>query len=500
MCAGPDPPEFCSDKWCYVMPADCTLGSEQSRYTNKLVLSYETCGYFNRYEAWHQQRQINTASVVVAVLSNSGGWKGTVCSSPGVCGGPIYDLAKDILMQVKHREIILYDLRDGKTPSKFPAEVTAADPNESSAFEICTSAAAMGYVDLCVGSMSRTASRISRANYISLYSDAVHLVTTFTEEDGSWWKQILVCFAPFDYTLWLVLACTIFTIAIIITWHERVPKGELKSSTQLAAFKTTLFRSFAFPFRAAQIQAQTWGGKSASLALAVFSTFVMYFYLASLAANFVHMQPLSTGKVRSIDDVKGLGLKLCCQENLCNSLVSGGFITEKALIREQSRSDILPTLDAGKCAAAVIPHEDMQVYDSHGEFCHIKSVQALPIHRDAGSYVSKRFYKFYSQQVEQQNANGRWGAALLTQKPARLCKARLETKWTSKPTTVFMMSGPLFLTVFLLATGIVHRMLFGVKHAAQQVAEHEFGTEHKELHAKLDAVHDMLIRASKRPV
>jgi len=134
MCAGPDPPGFCSDKWCYV--ADCTLGSEQPCYANELVFSYETCGYFSLYEACHQQRQINTASVVVAALSNSCGWKRTVCSSPEVCQGPVYDLARDVPMHINRREIILYDLRDGKTPNKFPAEVIAADPNESSAFEM----------------------------------------------------------------------------------------------------------------------------------------------------------------------------------------------------------------------------------------------------------------------------------------------------------------------------------------------------------------------------
>jgi len=74
----------------------------------------------------------------------------------------------------------------------------------------------------------------------------------------------------------------------------------------------------------------------------------------------------------------------------------------------QSRSDLLQKLEAGKCAAAFVPHEDMQVHDSCGEFCHIMIFSKSPIQRDAESYVSERFYKFYCQEGAEQNANGRW--------------------------------------------------------------------------------------------
>ena len=97
-----NPPQFCSQNWCYVNPANCNLTSAASTYFSGSYYSYQTCGEANTWSQWFSASSSGSHAITdladvmkgyLQTISGSveenyaevAGSSSASCSLPGAC-------------------------------------------------------------------------------------------------------------------------------------------------------------------------------------------------------------------------------------------------------------------------------------------------------------------------------------------------------------------------------------------------------------------------------
>ena len=226
---------WCASSWCFI-GKQCSLLYDQPSLLHDDAIadaagpltfgamraySYATCGSENTPSAGpHVAEQLRGKVLRVAFRENSGGWMGSYRSSAvnadGTVFGGWYGPAASFFAAVQDRAGFVVNV------THVPTEVLAAS-GSNSRFTQCVYAAALGYVDLCIGDFSVTDSRnILTPFYIFDNLPLYLIVPVASAFDPS--TSVGFVFSPFQPSVWGVLALMLVFFGLLLSLQEALFK------------------------------------------------------------------------------------------------------------------------------------------------------------------------------------------------------------------------------------------------------------------------------------
>ena len=212
---------WCNDAWCFVNAGDCDLEHRASEALPGRTFSYAACGFSDwSWMGEHQERSLVGKTVRVGFRSNTGGWTGAYNpdgngARNNLWSGPTYDL-------------LLAAASDGGFHINITEPPTALVQNarSSSSFTQCMYATALGYLDLCVGTMTMTNARVSASDFFFLDAAPVVAVSFRASQHtlATSMKQIL---SPLSGGAWALFFVTLLTITAIFAAQEFTLSGSM---------------------------------------------------------------------------------------------------------------------------------------------------------------------------------------------------------------------------------------------------------------------------------
>ena len=219
-CLAAQGPTWCGHEWCYVQ-AGCNIEYQSTAFfadSPPLVFSYATCGYTDDFSTGPMVRDALMGKVLRAGwLSNTGGWRGAYHPT-GVHGtrdelwrGPIVSL----LSEAAARGGFALNI------STAPPEVLAMSGIVSS-FTRCTYAVSLGYLDLCVGSLTMTTERTSMTPFQVVDIDPFYLVVPQeTQRRRRTLREAFVLIlSPFGNSAWVCVVLFMILVSIMFLVQE----------------------------------------------------------------------------------------------------------------------------------------------------------------------------------------------------------------------------------------------------------------------------------------
>lgn len=443
---------WCQSKWCYVGES-CDLAHSFSSNVMSLRYSYATCGYQNLYTTALLEDSLAQADIKVVYLTNSGGWKGSYCTSNKTCQGPVFDfVSTSLLANVRSQDVMLTSLANVRMDiDMYPEEVVAlvydVDPNMSSVFTTCVYATHLGYVDICIGEFALTPSRVQLTSFVPIFSEPVYLITSTGKEDDGLWFMLTDWSTPFEPKLWVTLVAAHIVLAFVVVAHERYDGGSLEGLSWPKATRVGLFQSFGSIFGVSGFAPTNFGGKTATLAAGILVLFSTATYTANLASQLV-VSTTTVADIQSMDDVKRVGASVCLSESLAYEMQVNTGLPSAQMVVKDSRADVVPGITAGECDAAVMKHEDLQAAQTAGDFCDVSTVGGPLFSINNGVPVSDRYHKHFHYMFTTEYAEGRWQETVNRYETTNLCDTS-----TTEETPSLKVSG--FLGVFVIVSALV---------------------------------------------
>jgi len=453
-CSGVSPETYCTYAWCYVKPLTCTLPMHPSSLTSGRWWSYPTCGFLDAYTTYTLQHSLYNATLLTAVLTNSGGWKGSYCSAAGDCSGPMHDFLMRTLVGEGARPDVVSTFTDVQLQQDaFVPEVMGAvyraDPNESSSFQACVYATGMGYIDLCIGSFTMSAERRLISNMIMIDLEPVYLVAPQSNSTHFLWTNLGKTFMPFTPGLWIVIICITICLSLLMVWHEHVPGGYFSSYSCIDALRHSLYRGcVSFMSAAPLFDPATPGGRSTTLALGIMVLMTTAAYTANLASLLVTNE-VNEASASEIGRIVGSGQRICVPVSQKESIIGNTGIPQRALAIKLNRADALEAVGTD-CVAAAVRHEDLQEFHSEGRFCYL-NVFGYPLYyTEVGVPVSERYYRALQYVVKLRLLDGNWSEIQKMYEVRSLCGTMVRNDYSL---TISDFCGPICITLGLCLLG-----------------------------------------------
>lgn len=153
-----------------------------------MAYSYSTCGHINAFTSWSLDVAFQNVSLNVVYLTNTGGWKGSYCTSSdsASCTGPTVDVWNQIFERGASPSIAsTFTSKSLASGANFSLQVQRQmfeeDPDMDSTFTACVYATGMGFVDICVGAATIKPSRVMITDMIQLGAEPVVLVVKMSK-------------------------------------------------------------------------------------------------------------------------------------------------------------------------------------------------------------------------------------------------------------------------------------------------------------------------------
>ena len=380
-CGSANAPDWCSDGWCYVQPANCQVTHERSTLYPDLAWSYTTCGFRDQFSRANITESLRGQSLRVQFLGNTGGWKGNYCT--GYTGQACVD-------QRGHGPVQrFFDLVAGTAGIRVEQIAEVPSPvrdqlermGQRSNFDLCIWATGMGFMDVCVASLVVLPRRADASPFVTLWSEPTILVGPLVQqaEEVSFAEMLSAAFRPFSLNLWLTLLAVVTSSSLIITYFETSPDGQfadLHSKREKAT--EAVYRAFYSLFMCeSRFEPCTLGGRIVGLGLAFMCILFVCGYTATLASFLVEERRLATN-VESLSDAVRLGYRVCAHPSHSITLQVQG-VPEPNIVEMSVRSDILPSVGSDSdsiCQVAVLSEEDFTSAQASngGSFCNLQRI------------------------------------------------------------------------------------------------------------------------------
>ena len=225
---------WCASSWCFIgercsllyrQPSlDEAVSSDVDRIGplalgSRRFYSYATCNATRTpYSGPHITEALRGKTLRVAFRANSGGWMGSYESAAqgaeGTHYGGWHGPAASFFAAVQRRAGFHVNL------TTVPSHVLLAS-GSSSRFTQCVYAAALGYVDLCVGDFSITDSRNQLTPFYVVDNLPLRLIVPSTDGfDAS--ASLSFVFSPFHQHVWGVLLAMLTGFGLILSFQEAI--------------------------------------------------------------------------------------------------------------------------------------------------------------------------------------------------------------------------------------------------------------------------------------
>lgn len=222
--------------------SECALAAKPSRVRKNRFYSYATCGYFDKYYVEEVlKNDWKGAKIRIVNVDNTGGWKGSYCSienekltgdptvdkTAGTCHGPVQDFIRRVLhiSGADEEEIATFTHESLFVNNQHlylpPPVMNATVSKKNLIFDACVTAAAMGFVDICVGAHVTLVERTEKTHMHLLYSEPYYLVSKRKDDSMSLTDYMYRAFLPFHPTLWLMLIGCSVLFAVVLLWQEK---------------------------------------------------------------------------------------------------------------------------------------------------------------------------------------------------------------------------------------------------------------------------------------
>ena len=458
-------PQWCSDMWCYVDPANCLATNQVSNIDNRLSWSYTTCGYRDLFSLSNITESIRGQTLRGVFIGNTGGWKGNYCSKGQICvnrgNGPtqrIFDLLSASAGFMLDQQMSI--------PQAAIEQMERANPSGSQ-FDLCTWATGMGFLDICVCSMLLVPRRTDATHFVTLWTESTILVGPLSsvQPRDDFASMLGRAFRPFSPMLWLTAVGAAMLLSMVILLFEKSEGGQFHQTEHGESIGDGLFNAFfGLVTFEVKFEPKTVGGRIVSLGLAFMFILLVCGYTASLA-SFLVVENRFTSPVSGLNDVIRLNYKVCAHRSDSEQVLLNG-VSEQNLVVMQSRSDILPGVGPS-CQVAVLREEDFEASQAanRGSFCDLQKIGDPLFSSIIGLAVSERWMRPLSYALARAGSSGEVQRSLDAYRPHNYCSAiaaKAEASAEPPALQVEGMLGPFVLTSLISGFGIVaHYLKYG---------------------------------------
>lgn len=423
---------YCGHSWCYINQSLCTRATpnqtnnpfalevrELPTYTSQLIppreYSYETCGYMGS-ETYELAGFLSSFNLRVVYMTNSGGWKGSYCTTNHTeCTGTMAMFLNQVMQQggVTKEDVFIHTGGGFMNESWWPGplvkrQVFADNPSETSYFNMCVYATAMGYVDMCIGAFSITSKRMELSRFIPIFNEPLVLAARHTHIHPTFWEYMATPFKPFHWKLWLAILGTICTMAIIFSIDDflnAIRTGNLNHRSWCRILGFAFYRSFMSVVSASDIfQHTTMAARCASIGFGFFILVLVTSYTAELASGLT-LEQLSLAGLNSLSEVVERKVRICLMANHVEGLrFAAPGVLKSSLFIVYNRSELLSGLDQGQCGVALVQLQD---YDIRTD-CELSRIGDPVFYIDEGVPVSRRARRLMAYLIKHKMIKGDW--------------------------------------------------------------------------------------------
>jgi len=380
---------WCERSWCYVDSKNCTLTNQLSFLFVNREFSYASCGYMDTTSGSLIKSSLKGDTLKVAFNDNTGGYlgaynpKGSFVANGDWTGPAVEFVSRAAALGGFNIEMVS------------PPVNLKADANEyfnsTSSFDYCVYAAALGYVDFCVGAFTLTNDRVSSAPWFVLGDHAIQLITFLQEPESAFmrfWDDASTLLKPFAWRVWLVMSLLFMPLmSFIILYFEYGKSDGAYPSTDKkdlpGYFALSLYEVFQSLFAGYGGTIVSRAGKAMMIGIGFFNILILATYTANLAAilNTNDLQP----QVTSLEEAYERGYRVC-GERMELSLVNISFpklgemilrdpadglpgFTDRKHVLNAMKDEVLPEERENFCEIAFTAYEDLAAMQGDQRHC-----------------------------------------------------------------------------------------------------------------------------------
>lgn len=442
----PEPPEchdldWCGRSWCYIDPKNCTLENEESSLFLGKAYSFATCGYMDTFLGPALIASLKEKNLKVAFAANTGGYLGAYNNKGSFAvnndwDGPVVEFITRAALSAEFSIEIVS-----------PPDHLRADANEyldsATNFDFCVYAAALGYVDFCVGSFTVTTNRASYAPWFVLGEHAIQIVTFQQRPESAlkrFWDDASTILKPFEWRVWIVMFLLFMPImSFIILYFEygksegAYPSTDRKDLPGYIAL--SLYEVLQSLFAGYGGTVVSRAGKAMMIGIGFFNMLILTTYTANLVAifNSNDLQP----DVTSLEEAYDRGYKICGErshllllnatfpkvnEMILSDPVDGkpGFTNRKHVL-DAMKEEVLPEDRERFCEAAFIINEDLVAMQGEELHCNKTMIGTSLLVQSYGFPMSPVNFDSLWAIFQDQYNEGWYDRAAETYKPSNQC-------------------------------------------------------------------------------
>lgn len=418
---------WCQRSWCFVDPNHCGLLYRRSARLPRSdrFYSYATCGDADSFTKNYRFAGLEGQVLKIGLNSNTGGWLGAYSSDGQQFKGPLSKWSGPTLEFVKEAAVRGNFYVNLTLP---PLELQARSSDffgSPSDFDYCVYATSLGFLDLCVAQYTITDVRASTTDWLLLGSSGIYLVASYNVNDswGAFKASVSTIFRPFTFGTWMFIVFFVIPVlGCLMIFHEFGKSGSAYPREEMVVITRSNgeheFRKLPVPFVQHIVKSiyinflavmqssyeQTVISIGAMLNLLGISFFILTIiavFTANLAA--ILSSESRNANIASLDDAIRAGFRLCSERKNMESVVKAypqvspnifavdppelggdgepGFTCAGCNSRRRVFEFIDPIKahsDPRYCHAGLAPEEDLEVYQSQGDYCN-KVIVGSPV-------------------------------------------------------------------------------------------------------------------------
>lgn len=370
-CTG-DGKEWCSDRWCYVDPANCSVAMSHSRAfpSSGRYYSYATCGNLDVYSA---TKPLAGKVLSLGIQSNSGGWHGSYHPSKtphvrdDLWKGPLWDFVQATAAS------------EGFTLNiTSPPDRAVAASNHSSSFWHCTYGTGMGFLDLCVGMHTVTATRLRISPWFVVQLNPLSLIVKL-DEPPTLMDLVQNTFQPLKPELWLAMVAAILLLGVAITFQERLSNAppqdwsDERNPTKAQHLTENITYGLRSLYDGGVGHSSNGFARVTQMGLGFFVLLFISAYTANLTTFLVTRN--QKGQIESWKQAQEMGLRVCGTRMGSTTArkvyPTANWIKDPAdgILGVKRQADVLEYMSLGYCDVAVMDWQDLHVAQSEGYHC-----------------------------------------------------------------------------------------------------------------------------------
>lgn len=338
-CDGANPPDFCSNPWCYIDTDVCPKsddlciaaggvpGSNDSPYcrsrdfsssdmTSEAWYSYATCGSINVYNVSGLTAGVTGHMLQIAVIPAEPWVTETISAVTGLkkYGGPSYEFFIESIGSIKLN-----------TPAVNIADIFATPESRAkypaSSYTACVHDVAVGNWDICVADLWLTPERNQLAHFLpALRQDFFYLVVPREIEEVTFMTRLLTPFKPFAVDGWLGICAFLCGMASLLWLLHFIENGWQGCDYTVAGwlrFQFAIWHDFLLGGGNIEVEKGP-VYKLLHLSFAFFILVTLASYTASLASLLV-VQAEAKGTVGNIEEAIAQGYRICAPAALVDT-------------------------------------------------------------------------------------------------------------------------------------------------------------------------------------